>query len=332
MLKKSEVEKLNKYRKNCRIPCLANLCERLLDTHETMDLYPICVPSYNVNPKRRLIYNLVEEGLPFTVYAYSDQVDRYKEIGCTDIFEIDPSVRTSYLNPLAYKRNFILDHAKKRGANKIFMLDDDVDRGFLPCLDTGELTYEVSLNTIFHMAQFVANEQNIDMFALCACSLSSKRRLNELLTGTLSLFNRHCIQALIMSVTKQRYDPEMMWEDVDMHIQYVNSGMRCRVATFCTITFAGEPVMDYHGNKRLILDGDLKLVEKYGVDVVLVHFGTRRSTVIVSRKWQKSSQHVFKPCKIPDGVRKKLYELQDTGYTGYIKFVDNNGIVEVLNV
>lgn len=135
-----------------------------------------------------------------------------------------------------------------------------------------------------------------------------------------------------MSVTEQRYDPETMWEDVDMHIRYVNSGMKCRVAAFCTVTFAGESVMDYHGNKRLILDSDLKLVEKYGVDVVLVHFGTRRSSTIISIKWQKSSRRAFKPCKIPDDARKKLYELQDTGYTGYIKFVDNDGIVEVLNV
>ena len=78
MLQKLEVEALNKYRKSCRIPYLNNLCINLLDTHKDMELYPICVPSYNVNPKRKLIYNLIKEEIPFTVYAYSDQVDRYK--------------------------------------------------------------------------------------------------------------------------------------------------------------------------------------------------------------------------------------------------------------
>lgn len=162
MLKSAEAENLLEYMEISNNPLVNKVCADLIKVHETMDLYPICVPSYNVTPKRRLIYNLVEEGLPFTVYAYSDQVDRYKEIGCTDIFEIDAEIRKQYKHPVSVKLNKMIEHQREHGHNVIFRLDDDINQTSLEVLGDEVTQFKISMNTALHIMQFIRDTYKMD--------------------------------------------------------------------------------------------------------------------------------------------------------------------------
>lgn len=171
MLKPTEVEHLLEYMEISNNPLVNKVCADLLKVHETMDLYPICVPSYNITPKRRLIYNLVEEGLPFTVYAYSDQVDRYKDIGCLDIFEIDAEIRQQYKHPVSVKLNKMIEHQRERGHNVIFRLEDDINQTTLEVLGDEVTQFKISMNTALHITQFIRDSYGMDSVCMAGRAL-----------------------------------------------------------------------------------------------------------------------------------------------------------------
>ena len=278
MLQKLEVEALNKYRKSCRIPYLNNLCINLLDTHKDMELYPICVPSYNVNPKRKLIYNLIKEEIPFTVYAYSDQVDRYKEIGCTDIFEIDPRVREQKY-PLSNKLNIILNNARKNGWKRIFRLDDDLGETKLPhyvASNNSIRLMNMPLNVCFHIWQMTTDLFDVDYSSLPPCNMV-RDSVAQIQNGLLFDYYNVTSGFVLLSVTNLDYDTSIGWEDADMVLRMVKNGYK--YGAFLAVASTGQDtktsVMDYHNNFKDTFERTAQLANRYGLDVIEPYYNER---------------------------------------------------------
>ena len=333
MLKPEEVEFLKEYARDCGLPEFARYALMLVEKHTEMELYPIYVPSYNVNEKRRTIQNLLAEGIPCTVCIYSNQIERYKELGCTDFIEVDPSVKTSYHNPVAYKRNLILDHAKKRGANKIFMLDDDMMYVQLPYLV--EKSYGIvadlaktSVNIMFHMWQIISDDQDIDMLGAPHGRQTTRFGIKDVLTEGATRLANYIICTVLMRVTDLRYDTGVQWDDLDMFMQFLLSGKKCRQILHL-VTYSASSVLDYHTKCARVIDSDIIIIERYGIEAFRYRLVNHCSYITVQRSWQRKKDKSAKPCKLSPGVREKLLNLIEDDRQSLIHFILGKDGVEI---
>ena len=333
MLKPEEVEFLKEYARDCGLPEFARYALMLVEKHAEMELYPIYVPSYNVNERRRTIQNLLAEGIPCTVCIYSNQIDRYKELGCTDIIEVDPSVKTSYHNPVAYKRNLILDHAKKRGVRKIFMLDDDISHIQLPYLV--EKSYGIvadlaktSVNIAFHMWQIISDDQDIDMLGGAYYRQMARFGINDVLTKGATRLAGNIICAVLMRVTDLRYDTGVQWDDLDMFMQFLLSGKKCRQILHL-VTCATSSVLDYHTKSARLIDSDITIIERYGTEAIRYRMANHFSYITIQKSWQRENNKIAKPCKLSPDVREKLLNLIEDDRRSLIHFIPGKDGVEI---
>lgn len=165
MLKFAEVENLLEYMEISNNPLMNHVCRGLIEHHESMELCPVCVLSYNITPRRKFIYDLVAEDVPFIVYAYADQHDTYKKIGCKQIFDVDPEIRKKYPHPVSVKINTMIEHQRSLGHNVIFRMDDDLNGFWLETCNESK-KYSISINTALHLMQFIKEQYNVD--SVCA--------------------------------------------------------------------------------------------------------------------------------------------------------------------
>lgn len=329
MLKPEEVEFLKEYARDCGLPEFARYALMLVEKHAEMELYPIYVPSYNVNEKRRTIQNLLAEGIPCTVCIYSNQVERYKELGCTDIIEVDPGVKTSYHNPVAYKRNLIIEDAQKRGASKIFMLDDDMSYVQLPYFV--EKSYgaiceqrKVGVNLFFHLWQLIGDDKGYDMFALQYGRRSVRWAANRIIKeGATKEFPEVYAMFVLMSVTNIQYSTDNQWDDLDMYLKFFLAGKRCG-SLLCYAETGGSSVLDYHKKER-ILNEHIHMIEKYGINVFEIRYHSEIPVIHIQRRWYEDPNRAVKSCVIPKNIRELMFKLLHGEEKGFLRIDDVNG-------
>lgn len=313
MLKESEINFLKDYIKECNSPTMAGFAQKLLDTHESMELYPIYIPSYNVTTKRKLIYNLVKESIPFTVYSYTDQHERYESIGCKDIVDVDTSIRKNCLNPLAVKLNMIMDDARAKGQKRIFRLDDDLVSIGLPY--TVERPYGIvndiktaTMNLGLHFWQIITEALDIDLSVLNT-RIHVRWNAKYINEGRRICVPHFLAGFVAMNLERvPNYDANMGWEDIDLFVRCIKMGLNCGKIPLVQ-TSPQKGVYDYRSVEKTV-NYSLQVFEKYGPDcIVLKTLNDGMLWCNVNTKWAKSQDRLTAECPLTPEQRARLFDI-----------------------
>lgn len=313
MLLPKEVDQLNNYIKKLTYQPMIDEVTELLDTHNDLELFKICVPSYNFNPKKSRFLVLAKQEPQFfnhiEVYCYDNQKELYKDF--PNKVYCDPDFRNRKY-PITHKRQFILD--VNRSIDHFFEVDDDVFVFNLPIptlksYGNINLPEKVSFNIAFNFWTHLVQKYNIDLSGLYFHNAFKFRPLEDL---GLMRENQLFSQCLCISPKNDiNYDVNAGWEDYDFYIQYMLKHHNVK-AIF--MNFESPPMglelstIRYDENSDRVTMRSLEFIAKYGTKISKIYnqkfdFNIKINTLAIRKA--KDINDLVDPIEItPDIVEK----------------------------